>query len=127
MLIKNTIASWKHIPYTLKHYVAFLKLEKELLGYYKYKFHDLDKVLMYIFIPFIGTQQIKVIHRKFNKHHIVFDKINCNYEEAIIDWECSRFTKPDKPQTARELVESGRDKTSVHYIELIKQLNKFNL
>jgi len=126
-MIKNIIKSWKHIPYTLKHYIAFLKLEKKLLGYYKYKFHDLDKVLMYLFIPFIGTHRIKMIHRKINRHHITFYKTNCNYEEAIIDWECSRFTKADKPRTAREIVNDRPDKNSRHYYELVRQLNKFNL
>lgn len=46
MIISNIIDSWKHIPYTLRHYIAFLKTEKKYIGYYKYKFHDLDKVLM---------------------------------------------------------------------------------
>lgn len=41
MIIQNIIGSWKHIPYTLRHYAA---TEKKYIGYYKYKFHDLDKV-----------------------------------------------------------------------------------
>lgn len=45
--------------YTLRHYIAFLKTEKKYIGYYKYKFHDLDKVLMYIIIPWLGTKRIK--------------------------------------------------------------------
>ena len=126
-MIKNIIASWKHIPYTLKHYVAFLKLEKKLLGYYKYKFHDLDKVLMYLFIPFIGTHRIKMIHRKINRHHIVVDKTNCNYEEAIIDWECARFTKKDKPLTARQTFERLNYLTDYQKTKVEKQLIKFNL
>lgn len=28
MIIQNIIDSWKHIPYTLRHYIAFLKTEK---------------------------------------------------------------------------------------------------
>ena len=55
-LINNIIKSYKHIPYTFKHYIAFLKMEKKLLGYYKYKFHDLDKLILYIFVPFLGTK-----------------------------------------------------------------------
>lgn len=70
MIISNIIDSWKHIPYTLRHYIAFLKTEKKYIGYYKYKFHDLDKVLMYIIIPWLGTKRIKKIHRAINKHHI---------------------------------------------------------
>ena len=68
-MIKNIIESYKHIPYTFKHYIAFMKLQKKLLGYYKYKFHDLDKIFMYVFMPFLGTKKIKNIHRK-KMHHI---------------------------------------------------------
>ena len=38
MIIQNIIDSWKHIPYTLRHYAAFLRTEKKYIGYYKYKF-----------------------------------------------------------------------------------------
>lgn len=125
---KNIIESYKHIPYTLKHYIAFLKTEKKLLGTYKYKLHDLDKIFMYIFVPFLGAKKIKDIHRK-RMHHIEKEKNieDCNYEEAIIDWECSRFTKPDKPETARELTEHKYPKYPKHYNQLINVLNKLNL
>ena len=128
-MIKNIIDSWKHIPYTFYHYLAFLDLEKELLGYYKYKFHDWDKLFMYIFFPFLGTKLIKKIHRKINRHHIVDYKNQdkCNYEEAILDWECARITKPDKPETARENAEKPKFKNSKHYPFLIEALDKLRL
>lgn len=127
-IIKNIIESHEHISYTFKHYIAFLKTEKKLLGSYKYKFHDLDKIVMYIFIPFVGTKKIKDIHRR-RRHHIEKEKnVNdCNYEEAIIDWECSRFTKPDKPETARELTERKYPKYPQHYNQLLNILYKLNL
>lgn len=96
MIISNIIDSWKHIPYTLRHYIAFLKTEKKYIGYYKYKFHDLDKVLMYIIIPWLGTKRIKKIHRAINKHQNHKAAYECNYEEAVIDWECCRLTKPNE-------------------------------
>lgn len=98
MIIQNIIDSWKHIPYTLRHYAAFLRTEKKYIGYYKYKFHDLDKVLMYILIPWLGTKRIKKIHRAINKHHIQNHKAawECNYEEAVIDWERCRLTKTSR-------------------------------
>jgi len=127
-MINNILKCWNHIPYTIKHYIAFLKLQKKLLGYSKYKFHDLDKIFMYILIPFIGTKRIKKIHKAINRHHIIDTKRrSCNYEEAIIDWECSRSTKPDKPYTARDVANFPKFKNTKHYPELIKQLNKFNL
>ena len=76
MIIQNIIDSWKHIPYTLRHYAAFLRTEKK-------------------------------IHRAINKHHIQNHKAawECNYEEAVIDWECCRLTKPQEPMSAREYLE----------------------
>jgi hypothetical protein len=128
-MLTNIINSWKHIPYTWYHYLAFLDTEKKLLGYYKYKFHDLDKILMYIFLPFLGTKRIKKIHKKFNKHHIIDYKNQneCNYEEAIIDWECARFTKPDKQETARVNAEQSKFKNGKHYPFLLEELDKLNL
>ena len=126
-MFENVIKSWKHIPYTLKHYIEFMKLQKKLLGRYKYKFHDLDKILMYIFLPFLGTKTIKKIHKKINRHHVIHTLYKrCNYEEAIIDWECARFTKPDKPETAREMNEI-KFKNTIHYPFLLEQIDKFGL
>lgn len=122
--IKN---SYSHIPYTLKHYVAFMKLQKSLLGYYKYKFHNIDKILMYLFLPFLGTEKIKTIHRKYNNHHISYTKYIPNYEEAIIDWECARFTKKDKLLTARETYELKFHDIDKHNYQLLRVLNRFNL
>jgi hypothetical protein len=83
---------------------------------------------MYILIPFIGTKRIKMIHKKINKHHIIDNMYSVNnYEEAIIDWECARFTKSDKPETAREITDSEKFKNTIHYPFLIKELEKFGL
>lgn len=130
LIFNNIIDSWKHIPYTLRHYRAFLKVEKKYLGSYKYKFHDLDKVLMYILIPWLGTKRIKRIHRRINSHHIQNTKLpqNCNYEEAAIDWECCRLTKPKEPLSAREfLTQKYGVLVDVHYINMDITLKRFNL
>lgn len=127
-ILNNIITSYQHIPYTWKHYLKVIELEKKYIGYIKYPFHDLDKLLMYIFLPFLGTKKIQQIHRKYNKHHIeeYKDIDNCNFEEAIIDYESARFTKKDKQLNARETVEYYH-KDSKFYNELIEQLNKFKL
>lgn len=104
-VLDNILGSWRHIPYTWKHYVAFMKTQKKLLGRYKYKFHDLDKLGMYLFLPFLGTKRIGSIHRKHSKHHVGNSIGFTDWTEAIIDWECARFTKPDKPYNARETME----------------------
>lgn len=127
---QNCLDCWKKIPRTWAHYKAFLKLEKQLLGYYKYLFHDLDKIVMYIFIPFIGTKRIRRIHRNISKHHIENYKYSweCNYEEAVIDWECSRFTKPNEPMTAREYLESREQSMrETHKMFIQLTLKRFGL
>ena len=127
--MKEFLMCYVGIKRTLIHYFYFMKTQKEILGYYKYKFHDLDKLLMYIFLPFLGTDLIKRIHKRFNRHHIIDykDQSKCNYEEAILDWECARITKPDKPETARQNLEKPKFKNSKHYPFLIEALDKLRL
>lgn len=87
----------------------------------------IGKVLMHIFLPFLGTDKIKKIHQKYNAHHIKYTKYLPNYEEAIIDWECARFTKKDKPLTARQTFERLDYLTDYQKTKVEKQLIKFNL
>lgn len=109
-IISNIKGSYKHIPYTFKHYLAFRKVEKKLLGKHKYWHHDLDKILLYVFCPWLGTKRISRFHQRYNSHHPIWcDKdnwshtkkaYNIDFVEAIIDWECARYTKEDKPLNA---------------------------
>lgn len=123
-IINNIKTSFKHIPYTLKHYFMVMKLQKQYLGYYKYWFHDMDKLVMYIFIPWIGTHKIQKIHKKYAKHHLIKGKKNMRFDEAILDWESARFTKPDKPMTAYQ---TYLHKFTDFKDDLIPFFEKFNL
>ena len=56
-----------------------------------------------------GTFKLKVrhedahkIHQYWAKHHERSARTHSDYIQMVIDWECSRFTKPDKPLNARE-------------------------
>ena len=92
---------WKEIKerfncvvYTLKHHKALNDLAK---GYgYSFPFHDLDKVILY---PILGKKLTHKLHRNWSKHHYKDGDIK-NKVEAMFDWECARFTKPDKPLDA---------------------------
>lgn len=91
------------IKYTLDHRKAFRKVEMKLLNKefpsMRAWLHDLDKVFLYLVFP---KKKAHTIHRKIARHHIK-NKTNISrrdYIEAIIDWECARFTKPDKPLNA---------------------------
>ena len=99
-MLKNRKNNLKAIKYTKEHRVAFKKVEKELLGKNTLRayIHDLDKVILYNFLPF---QKVKNFHRKTARHHDnKIKKTKNDYVEMIIDWECARFTKPDKQLNA---------------------------
>lgn len=109
-LFKNIRECYNHIPYTWNHYLAFMKVQKKLLGKYTYIFHDWDKLMLFIFCPFLGERFINQFHQKKQKHHPTFCKgenwdrfvktSKIDWVQAIIDWECARITKPDKPLDA---------------------------
>ena len=69
-IIKNIRDSYKHIPYTLKHRKKLIELSEIYLGKKHYYLHDLDKVVMYILIPWIGTKAIHKIHATLSPHHV---------------------------------------------------------
>lgn len=126
---KECVQCYQRIPRTVKHYFAFMRIQKKLIGRYKYKFHDLDKLLMYMFIPFEGLKTIKNIH-KHCRHHITSSKkVNdVNYEEAIIDWESCRYTKPDEKLSAREFYEKEGYKLGIqHKKGILLSLRKLKL
>lgn len=92
------ILDFKAMLYTWKHKLAFLKLEKELLGRNTIAgyLHDADKLILYA-LP-LKDSTIRRLHRKWSSHHVECKKRN--YVQMVIDWECARFTKPDKPLNA---------------------------
>lgn len=101
-IINNIVNSYKHILYTLKHIIWINRIAKR---YYDCHFflHDIDKLLMYIFLPFMGTKWIQEFHRSHSRHHVNNKVKTCMNEiEMVCDWESARYTKPDKPLNARE-------------------------
>ena len=112
-----------YIIYTLKHKKAFLKIEKQLLkrntlsGY----LHDLDKVFLYLFLD---KKTVQKIHRKHSKHHELKASKEKHYIQMIIDWECARYTKPDKPLNAYDTLYKFYPHLESKILPL---LNRFNL
>ena len=89
------------IRYTQEHRKAFKKIEKEVLGHNTWRsiVHDLDKVILY---NIWSHKKVKNFHRSTATHHVEnkIKKTRNDYIEMIIDWECARYTKPDKPLNA---------------------------
>lgn len=121
-----TLESFSHISYTWKHFKAFNDLQDETFGYWKYKFHDIDKILMYIFIPFVGTKMIKKIHKRISKHHVKpHTKSKKAIEEALIDWECAQYTKSDKQGNAYWTIHK-KERPKWQKDLLLRKLEKLN-
>lgn len=94
---------WPSICYTLEHKIAYMACEYYFTGRYSLRgiFHDWEKPWMYMF-PWLNEDEIQVIHRKNNPHHVDSGKFSSipHLVEMYIDWECAAITKPDKPLNA---------------------------
>ena len=65
--------------------------------------HDMDKLIMY---QFLEKEEASRIHQQTAEHHMTnnvkkdwYDKL-----EAVIDYESSGYTKPDKPLNAYDTI-----------------------
>lgn len=111
------------IRYTQAHRKAYKKVEKELLGYNTWRsyIHDLDKVILYNFLPF---EKVKKFHRNTARHHD--NKIKKNkgdFIDMIIDWECARYTKPDKQLNAYDTLYKFYPNLEKQILPLLKKYN----
>ena len=114
-----------HIVYTMKHKRAFLRVEKELLGHNTVRgfLHDLDKVFIYFVTPKSWEKKVSKFHRKYSRHHPIRARTKADYIQMIIDWECCRFTKPDKPMTARQTLYKLFPEMEDKILPLLEELN----
>ena len=98
----------KDFIYTWQHKKAFLGTERKLLGKNTIRgyLHDTDKLFLYLFFT---KEETSKIHRKYARHHYENNlyKTNSDMIQLLIDWECNKLTKLDKPETAREYIEKA--------------------
>ncbi len=109
--------------YTLEHKQAFLALELELLGEVTEAgiLHDVDKLVTYGLLP---KKDASGLHQTYATHHIKNCKTDSDYVSCVIDYECARFTKLDKPLNAYNTIMKYRPET---YEILKPTLIRFNL
>lgn len=122
-MLKHRKENLKAINYTKEHRKSFRKIEKELLGHNTWRSiaHDLDKVILYNFWPF---EKVKKFHRNTARHHDNnIKKKKSDYIEMIIDWECARFTKPDKPLNAYDTLYKFYPHLENEILPLLKSFN----
>lgn len=113
------------IMYTLRHKKAFLDVEKELRGKNTLRgyLHDIDKPFLYLAL-WIKLEDIQKIHRKHSKHHVENNLVKTKDDlvDSIIDWECARITKPDKPLNAYETLLKFYPHKKEEYLPIIREL-----
>lgn len=105
MFRKNSRSTWR---YWFAHWCAFQMTAINLgMWKFKYLFHDIEKPFMLSLLSDYSKVQRK--HRENNRHHTEYGLIHgwdkMDWEAAVIDWECSRFSKMDAQMNARETME----------------------
>lgn len=110
------------IRYSLEHRKAFLALEKKLLGKNTIRgyLHDVDKIILYHFLP---TEFVHTCHQWWSKHHERRAKTHDDFIQMAIDWECARFTKPDKPLDAYDTLYKFYPHMEDKILPILKELN----
>jgi hypothetical protein len=69
--------------------------------------HDVDKMVLY---TLMDKKEASAIHKRLSRHHMYGENISINRKEdldimeAILDYECSGFTKVDKPMNAYDTI-----------------------
>lgn len=115
----------KKIGYTLKHKIAFLKTEKQLRGKNTLNgyLHDIEKPLLYLFCFWMSIEEIHKFHRTHNRHHVKnnLKKHPNDLLDTVIDWECARFTKKDKPLNAYQTLMKLYPEYKSTYLPIIKR------
>jgi len=93
--------NWKKTKAIYKHRVVFIYTARVIRGKMTISdyLHDLDKIVL-LCLGF-SPETVSRIHRSYAKHHEQNGIIR-DIPSAIIDWECSRFTKSSKPLDARQ-------------------------
>lgn len=110
------------IQYSKIHRIAFRNLEKRLLGKNTIRsfFHDVDKIILYHFLP---TEFVHTCHQWWSRHHERRAKTHNDFVQMVIDWECARFTKPDKPLNAYDTLYKFYPHLKDKLLPILKELN----
>lgn len=115
----------KNIEYTYKHRKVvmllakkYFKNNKELLEQIKY--HDLDKLYMYLFFD---KKSVSRIHRELSSHHENdLEKTYIDFVEMVLDWESARYTKPDKPLNAYDTLYKFYPEMEEFILPILKEM-----
>lgn len=90
--------------YWFKHWLAYQLIAfKYKCWKWRFLFHDIEKPWLQLFI---SHDKVSKWHREHSRHHVEYKgSKKLDYLGMIIDWECARYTKPNKPLNARKTFE----------------------
>ena len=112
---------FKKILHVLKHWYYFQKVAIQLHTWkLRFLFHDLDKILWILISK--DVKKASHIHRMLSKHHTESKSTNPDYLQMVIDWECARYTKKDKPLNARETLYKYYPEYEKEIVPILRQL-----
>lgn len=105
--------NFEHCKYTYRHRRAFEYLVEKLFRKDPHVYaemkkrahaHDVDKLIMY---RCASKPEVRKIHQAIAVHHMQNDLPKGYYDilEAIVDFESSGYTKPDKPLNAWDTIQ----------------------
>lgn len=117
--MKYTYMHRKAFEFTVMKMIKNLETRRLLL--LRARKHDLDKQMLY---TLIGKKESSAWHRANSSHHMEND-IQKNYYdmvEAVIDYECAGYTKPDKSRNAYDTVIELKPAHSDELMQIIRQL-----
>ena len=70
-----------------------------------------------------SVKEIQQNHRSKVRHHVNNQiKTEKDYIQMIIDWECARYSKPDKQLNARETLDRFYPHIKEHVLPIIEKL-----
>lgn len=122
--------NYEYCAYTYRHRKALLyliekkitdpELKKKMIK--KAKVHDMDKMFLYKYLP---KKVASEYHRSHASHHMENDlpKTFEDKVEAIFDYECAAYTKPDKPLNAYDTIVKFKPQLLNELVDILKQFN----
>ena len=97
-------------PYWFAHWCAYNMTALNLgVWKFRYLFHDIEKPWLKLFLPY---KKVQYIHRHIHPHHGEFYLKHgwLFWDDLVIDWECSHFTKLQSPWVAVDVLPKEVDK-----------------
>lgn len=107
--------------YTLYHKQAFMGTQISLMGHLTLRgiLHDTEKLVLY---AYYWKREASELHKEYSRHHYG----NCidkeDLIECVIDYECARVTKADKPLNAYQTIMTRRPRTYSHLKPILQEL-----